>query len=169
MKFKNISKNNIQTEKIIDHKVKISNILRQSNIFLLHNINHKKQLLTEISIIVEKSSSFSKKEVLQLLLDKEKIENSGIGGGVALPNINLSNMRKSLGIFIKLNKSISYNASDNEPVDLIFLLISPTNDIPIHLNELAYISRFLTKKKTLQNLRSSIDKETIYAIITNEL
>jgi PTS system nitrogen regulatory IIA component len=169
MKFKNISKNNIQTEKIIDHKVKISNILRQSNIFLLHNINHKKQLLTEISIIVEKSSSFSKKEVLQLLLDKEKIENSGIGGGVALPNINLSNMRKSLGIFIKLNKSISYNASDNEPVDLIFLLISPTNDIPIHLNELAYISRFLTKKKTLQNIRSSIDKETIYAIITNEL
>lgn len=169
MKFKNINKNNMQTKKIVNNKVKISNILRQSNIVLLHNINHKKQLLTEIAVIVEESTSFSKKEVLKLLLDKEKIENSGIGGGVALPNIKLSNMRKSLGIFLKLNNSISYNSSDNEPVDLIFVLISPTNDIPIHLNELAYISRFLTKKKTLQNIRTSIDKETIYAIITNEL
>lgn len=163
MKLKNINENNI------NHKVKISNILLQSNINLLQNINHKKQLLTEISSIIEESTNFSKKEILNLFLEKEKIENSGIGGGVALPNIKLPDITKSIGIFIKLNKSINYNASDNEPVDLIFILISPTNDLPIHLNELAYISRFLTKKKTLQNLRTSIDKETIYAIITNEI
>ena len=43
------------------------------------------------------------------------------------------------------------------------------SDLPVYLNELAYISRFLTKKKTLQNIRTALDKETIYAIITNEL
>jgi len=152
-----------------NNKIKLSNILNQSNIFLLHNINSKKQLLNKLSSIVEDLNIISNTEIIDLLLKKENIENTGIGSGIALPNIKLTNIKKSIGIFLKLNKPINYNSIDNEPVDIIFFLISPTNDIPIHLNELAHISRFLTKKKTLQNIRAALDKETIYAIITNEL
>ena len=152
-----------------NNKIKLSDIINQSNIFLLHNINSKKQLLNNISSMIEGHTNISKKEIFNLLLKKEDIENTSIGFGVALPNIKLSNIEHSIGIFLKLNKPIDYNSIDNEPVDIIFLLISPTNDVPVHLNELAHISRFLTKKKTLQNIRAALDKETIYAIITNEL
>ena len=106
---------------------------------------------------------------MDLLLKKENNENTSLGSGVALPNIKLSNIEQSIGIFLKLNKPIHYNSIDNEPVDIILFLISPKSDFPVYLNELAYISRFLTKKKTLQNIRAALDKETIYAIITNEL
>ena len=159
----------MNTEKNINKKVKLSRILSQSNIFLLQNINHKRQLFTEISKIIEASVNFSNKEILKFFLDKEKIENSSIGGGVALPNIQFTDINESIGLFLKLNKSINYNAIDNEPVDLIFTLISPKIDSPIYLNELAYISRLLTQKKTLQNIRGSLDIETIYAILTNEI
>ena len=159
----------MNTEKNINKKVKLSRILSQSNIFLLQNINHKRQLFTEISKIIEASINFSNKEILKIFLDKEKIENSSIGGGVALPNIKFTDINESVGLFLKLNKSINYNAIDNEPVDLIFTLISPKIDSPIYLNELAYISRLLTQKKTLQNIRGSLDIETIYAILTNEI
>ena len=150
-------------------KIKLSNIISQSNIFLLHNINNKRQLLNKVSKIVEDQTNFSKEEILDLLLKKENNENTSIGSGVALPNIKLSDIEQSIGIFLKLNKPIHYNSIDNEPVDIILFLISPTSDFPVYLNELAYISRFLTKKKTLQNIRAALDKETIYAIITNEL
>ena len=160
MKILNNSKNN---------KIKLSNIISQSNIILLHNINNKRQLLNKISTIVEDQTNISKKEILNLLLEKEKIENTSIGFGIALPNIKLTDVESSVGIFLKLHKPIPYNSIDNEPVDIIFFLISPMNDFPVYLNELAYISRFLTKKKTLQNIRAALDKETIYAIITNEL
>ena len=159
----------MNTEKNINKKVKLSRILSQSNIFLLQNINHKRQLFTEISKIIESSVNFSNKEILKNFLDKEELENSSIGGGVALPNIKFTDIDESVGIFLKLNKSINYNAIDNEPVDLIFTLISPKIDSPIYLNELAYISRLLTQKKTLQNIRGSLDIETIYAILTNEI
>jgi len=159
----------MNTEKNINKKVKLSRILSQSNIFLLQNINHKRQLFTEISKIIESSVNFSNKEILKNFLDKEELENSSIGGGVALPNIKFTDINESVGIFLKLNKSINYNAIDNEPVDLIFTLISPKIDSPIYLNELAYISRLLTQKKTLQNIRGSLDIETIYAILTNEI
>ena len=160
MKIFNNSKNN---------KIKLSNIISQSNIFLLHNINNKKQLLNKLSKIVEDQTNFSKEAILDLLLKKENNENTSIGSGVALPNIKLSDIEQSIGIFVKLNKPIHYNSVDNEPVDIILFLISPKSDFPVYLNELAYISRFLTKKKTLQNIRAALDKETIYAIITNEL
>ena len=160
MKIFNNSKNN---------KIKLSNIISQSNIFLLHNINNKRQLLNKVSKILEDQTNFSKEVILDLLLKKENNENTSIGSGVALPNIKLSDIEQSIGIFLKLNKPIHYNSIDNEPVDIILFLISPTSDFPVYLNELAYISRFLTKKKTLQNIRAALDKETIYAIITNEL
>ena len=150
-------------------KIKLSNIISQSNIFLLHNINNKRQLLNKVSKILEDQTNFSKEATLNLLLKKENNENTSIGSGVALPNIKLSDIEQSIGIFLKLNKPIHYNSIDNEPVDIILFLISPTSDFPVYLNELAYISRFLTKKKTLQNIRAALDKETIYAIITNEL
>jgi len=159
----------INTEKNINKKIKLSKIISQSNIFLIQNINHKRQLFTEISKIIEANVNFSNKEILKFFLDKEKIENSSIGGGVALPNIKFTDINESVGLFLKLNKSINYNAIDNEPVDLIFTLISPKIDSPIYLNELAYISRLLTQKKTLQNIRGSLDIETIYAILTNEI
>ena len=150
-------------------KIKLSNIISQSNIFLLHNINNKRQLLNKVSKILEDQTNFSKEVILDLLLKKENNENTSIGSGVALPNIKLSDIEQSIGIFVKLNKPIHYNSVDNEPVDIILFLISPKSDFPVYLNELAYISRFLTKKKTLQNIRAALDKETIYAIITNEL
>ena len=150
-------------------KIKLSNKISQSNIFLLHNINNKRQLLNKVSKILEDQTNFSKEATLDLLLKKENNENTSIGSGVALPNIKLSDIEQSIGIFLKLNKPIHYNSIDNEPVDIILFLISPTSDFPVYLNELAYISRFLTKKKTLQNIRAALDKETIYAIITNEL
>ena len=161
---------NSKKEKIsVNNKIKLSNIINQSNVFFLHNINNKKQLLTKISSIVESYTNFSKNIILDLLLKKENSENTSIGSGVALPNIKLSDIEQSIGIFLKLNKPIHYNSIDNEPVDIILFLISPKSDFPVYLNELAYISRFLTKKKTLQNIRAALDKETIYAIITNEL
>ena len=150
-------------------KIKLSNIISQSNIFLLHNINNKRQLLNKVSKILEDQTKFSKEAILDLLLKKENNENTSIGSGVALPNIKLSDIEQSIGIFLKLNKPIHYSSIDNEPVDIILFLISPKSDFPVYLNELAYISRFLTKKKTLQNIRAALDKETIYAIITNEL
>ena len=147
----------------------LTDFISTTNILTLHNINNKKQLFTNISNICEKNINISNSKFLALLLDKEMNENSGIGEGVAIPNIQISEIKKIVGVFIKLNKSINFNSIDNEPVDLIFTLISPKNNQPNHLYILAFLSRLFKDKKKLKNLRASLDKETIYAILTNKL
>jgi PTS system nitrogen regulatory IIA component len=149
--------------------VNIIDILSASNILTLHNINNKKQLFTKISDVCEKNINTSKSKFLSELLDKEVNENSGIGEGVAIPNIQIDTIKNMFGVFIKLNKPINFNSIDNQPVDIIFTLISPQNYHPTHLNILAFLSRLFTNKKNVKNLRASIDKETIYAILANKL
>jgi nitrogen PTS system EIIA component len=146
----------------------IIDILSTDNIFTLHNINHKKQLFTKISDVCEKNMNVSKSKFLSELLKKEINETSGIGNGVAIPNIQINEIKKMFGVFIKLNKPINFNSIDNEPVDIIFTLISPQNYHPIHLNILAFLSRLFTNKKNVKNLRASTDKETIYAILATK-
>jgi len=159
---------------MLDHKqdnsgANIIDILSTDNIFTLHNINHKKQLFTKISDVCEKNMNVSKSKFLSELLKKEINETSGIGNGVAIPNIQINEIKKMFGVFIKLNKPINFNSIDNEPVDIIFTLISPQNYHPIHLNILAFLSRLFTNKKNVKNLRASTDKETIYAILATKL
>ena len=149
--------------------INLTDFLSTTNILTMHNINNKKQLFTNISNICEKNINISNSKFLALLLDKEVNENSGIGEGVAIPNIQISEIKNIFGVFIKLNKSINFNSIDNEPVDLIFTLISPKNNQPNHLYILAFLSRLFKDKKKLKNLRASLDKETIYAILTTEL
>ena len=161
-------------KKMLKHKkdnrsINIIDILPTSNILTLHNINNKKQLFTKISNICEKNTNFPKTGFLVDLLDKEVNENSGIGGGVAIPNIQINEIDNMFGVFIKLNKPINFDSIDNEPVDIVFTLISSKNYYPNHLNILAFFSRLLTNRKRLKNLRASLDKETIYAILTNKL
>jgi len=158
---------------MLDHKqdnsgANIIDILSTDNIFTLHNINHKKQLFTKISDVCEKNMNVSKSKFLSELLKKEINETSGIGNGVAIPNIQINEIKKMFGVFIKLNKPINFNSIDNEPVDIIFTLISPQNYHPIHLNILAFLSRLFTNKKNVKNLRASTDKETIYAILATK-
>jgi len=149
--------------------INLTDFLSTTNILTINNINNKKQLFTNISNICEKNINISNSKFFALLLDKEVNENSGIGEGVAIPNIQISEIKNIFGVFIKLNKSINFNSIDNEPVDLIFTLISPKNNQSKHLYVLAFLSRLFKDKKKLKNLRASFDKETIYAILTNKL
>jgi len=150
-------------------KVATADFLSNSNILIFQNINQKKQLFNKLSRICENIIGTPKLKIIKLFLDKEINESSGIGHGVAIPNIQMTEANSSIGIFIKLNNSINFDAIDNEPVDIIFALISPKNNDPNHLKILAYLSRLLTNKKTLKNLRATLDEEAIYAILTNNI
>ena len=87
----------------------IIDILSTSNILTLHNINNKKQLFTKIADACEKNINTSKSKFLSALLDKEVNQNSGIGEGVAIPNIQTDTIKNMFGVFIKLNKPINFN------------------------------------------------------------
>ena len=65
--------------------------------------------------------------ILSALLKREELGSTGMGDGVAVPHARLPGVSKSFGILARLNKAIDFNAIDGEPVDVVCLLLLPTN------------------------------------------
>ena len=146
--------------------VEIIDFLQKSNTILLQNINHKKQLFNNLASLCKNEIKLSQKEIIDCLNNRELIENSGIGNGVAIPNIQNSYIKNIQGMFLKLLNPIDYQSIDKEPVDLVFFLLSPKNIGSNHLKILALISRKLSNKEIKRNIRGTSNIESIYSILT---
>ena len=146
--------------------LEIIDFLQKSNTILSQNINHKKQLFNNLVRLCKNEVKLSQKEIIDCLNNRELIENSGIGNGVAIPNIQNSYIKNIQGMFLKLLNPIDYQSIDKEPVDLVFFLLSPKNIGSNHLKILALISRKLSNKEIKRNIRGTSNIESIYSILT---
>ena len=104
--------------------------------------------------------------VLDALLDRERIGSTGIGCGVAIPHIKLAHVKKMYGILARLDKPVDYDAIDSKPVDLIFMLVAPADSKTTqHLKMLAHISRLLKDAGTCDAIRGTCEQTKIAELL----
>lgn len=100
------------------------------------------------------------------LMARERIGSTGIGTGVAIPHVKLPHIDRIYGVLVRLEKPVDYDAIDNEPVDLIFMLLVPAESKTTqHLKVLAHISRFLKDEETCQALRATNEQAKIAELL----
>jgi nitrogen PTS system EIIA component len=105
-------------------------------------------------------------EIFEILLQRERLGSTGIGGGVAIPHAKLPNLVKIVGVFARLHKPIDFDALDGEPVDLVFALLAPEQAGADHLKALARIARLLRDPHVAEKLRSVTDSDQMFAVLT---
>jgi PTS system nitrogen regulatory IIA component len=124
-----------------------------------------------LSALVRKASSIVDVQPQQVLAELEKREelgSTGVGGGVALPHARFQQLKKPVGVFFRLRKPIAFNAVDEEPVDLVFLLLLPETASGEPLDALASIARKLRKPEIATALRGARDGAAIYRTLSAE-
>jgi PTS system nitrogen regulatory IIA component len=89
-----------------------------------------------------------------------------VGSGVAIPHGKLPNLDRLYGIFARLEQPIDFDSVDEQPVDLIFLLLAPETAGADHLKALARVSRLLRNGEVCDKLRGSDAAEALYALLT---
>lgn len=105
-------------------------------------------------------------DLLGALLDRERIGTTGIGQGVAIPHIKIAGAERMYGVLVRLETPVDYDAIDNLPVDIIFMLLAPAESKTTqHLKMLAHISRFLKDAKTCDAIRAARESESLTAIL----
>lgn len=129
----------------------------------------KKQLLQELSARVAQTVGITPSLVLELLLQRESLGSTAIGRGVAIPHARLNGIDRIHCVFARLDDPVEFDASDREPVDLVFLLLAPESAGADHLKALARISRLLREPATIEKLRSSKKRAALYSILTEPL
>ena len=104
--------------------------------------------------------------IFDLLLEREKLGTTGVGDGIAIPHGKLSDIDRLYGVFARLPSAVDFEAIDEQPVDLIFLLLAPADAGADHLKALARISRLLRADDVCTRLRGSEHAEALFALLT---
>lgn len=106
------------------------------------------------------------KTIADRLGAREKLGSTGFGGGVAIPHAKLEGLAQVTGVFARLAQPVDFQAVDDLPVDLVFMLLSPTDAGATHLKALARVSRRLRDAGFLDKLRGSGSRDALYALFT---
>ena len=85
----------------------------------------------------------AEREIFETLMQRENLGSTGVGGGIAIPHGKLAKLDRIVGLFARLPRPIDFEALDDQPVDLVFLLLAPESAGADHLKALARIARHL--------------------------
>jgi PTS system nitrogen regulatory IIA component len=146
--------------------VDISDLITPSTIVPSLKVTSKKQALQELARHGAEVTGGDEREIFEVLLERERLGTTGVGGGVAIPHGKMPGLKRLYGVFARLETPINFDAIDEQPVDLIFLLLAPETAGADHLKALARVSRSLRDKETCEKLRGSDTAEALYALLT---
>ncbi len=129
--------------------------------------NSKKQLLQELSERASAKTGIAGRQIFDTLLQRERLGSTGAGNGIAIPHGKLSNLKRITGIFARLERPVDFEAIDDMPVDIVFLLLAPEGAGADHLKALARIARVLRQPEIVEKLRETNDAAAIYSLLTD--
>lgn len=130
------------------------------------DISSHKKLLQEMARLLSLPLEDSKeKDVYHHLLEREKLGNTGIGNGVALPHSRYKQTNKAVIAIITLQDPVDYDSLDRQPVDVAFGLLVPTEASQEHLNLLAEIARMMSNKDNKAALSSAKTSNQVVELI----
>lgn len=107
-------------------------------------------------------------DMVRTLLEREKLGSTGIGEGVAIPHGKLNGIETLVACFAKSSAGVDFQAIDNNPSHLFFVLLAPNNSAGLHLKALARISRLLKSQEFRDRLLRADDAAGIFKIISDE-
>jgi PTS system nitrogen regulatory IIA component len=128
-------------------------------------VNSKKQVLHELAARAAMLSGQGERAIFDVLMQREKLGSTAVGNGVAIPHGKMPGLTRLFGLFARLDRPIDFEALDNQPVDLIFLLLAPEGAGADHLKALARVARLLRDPAVAHKLRGSHDAESLYAVL----
>jgi PTS system nitrogen regulatory IIA component len=149
--------------------IEISEILPPEGIILnLKSCSSKRQVLKELANRAAGSVPIEPQRLLDALLERERLGTTGIGHGIAIPHARLDELGHLVGLFARLDQPVDFEAVDDQPSDLIFLLLAPNSADADSLKALARISRVLRDPALQQRLRQEQDAKAVYRLLTQK-
>jgi PTS system nitrogen regulatory IIA component len=128
----------------------------------------KPEVLEELAAPVARLANEELRDVVEVLLERERLGSTGIGGGIGIPHGKLKRLDRMVIGFGLSRKGVDFDSLDGEPTRIFFLLMAPESSTGLHLKLLARISRILKNETLKERLLQAKSAEEITAIIKEE-
>ncbi|HEY5107191.1 MAG TPA: PTS sugar transporter subunit IIA [Caulobacteraceae bacterium] len=130
--------------------------------------SNKRQALSVIAEIAARAFSLRAPQVFDALMEREAAGPTGVGHGVAAPHAHVAALAQMQGVFVRLETPIDFGSVDEQPVDLLFALLAPSDSGSDHLRALARVSRVFREAQLREQLRGAHSVDAIRAILGRE-
>ena len=143
----------------------LDDILPVSHIILDAEISSKKRLFECVAQLFAEQSGLSQTEVFDCLIARERLGSTALGQGVAMPHGRHAGVPAATGAFVRLKTPIEFDAPDNKPVSLVFVLLVPEAATGEHLALLSHLAKLFNEKSVREALRSCQTPEEARALL----
>lgn len=144
----------------------IGDLLGPQAVFARARVSSKKALLEWVSNKAAKLAGLPEPLVFETVLERERLNTTGMGQGVAIPHGRVPGLKRMFGLFVRLEDPVDFESIDDLPVDLVFLLLAPPDAGADHLKALARVSRMFRNHAVCEKLRASADASALFSLLT---
>lgn len=128
----------------------------------------KRQVLRDLAARAATVLGLDKGKLLNALLERERLGPTGIGHGIAIPHAKLEDLTRVVGLFARLDRPVDFDAVDDQPSDLVFVLLAPLKADTESLKALARISRLVRDPNLRERLRTEQNPTSVHRLLTHK-
>jgi PTS system nitrogen regulatory IIA component len=148
----------------------LQHLLTSDHILLDLAATSKKRVFEEIGFLFERTAKLDRATVTDSLFARERMGSTGLGHGVAIPHGRIKGLKDPKVALIRLAAPIGFDAADDAPVHLLFVLLVPENASQKHLDLLSEIAEILSDDNKREALASAATVEaTLHALFAGSL
>jgi PTS system nitrogen regulatory IIA component len=133
----------------------VSSLLDLAHVALDVDASDKKALFAHTGAMLEGASGLSRGQVAESLLARERLGSTGLGQAVAIPHGRVKGLRTAVGAFLRLRAPIPFDAPDNQPVSLVFVLLVPERASDLHLQILSELAQMFSDRELRRQLAAA--------------
>ena len=148
--------------------MELADILSEESVLARSEVKDKAELLELLAAQAARITGEDAAAIAEALTAREELGSTGLGNGIAIPHGKLNNLPSIIGIFARLETPVDFEALDDQPVDLVFLLLAPEGAGADHLKALSRIARVLRDQDMVAKIRSSDSASAIYTLLDDD-
>jgi PTS system nitrogen regulatory IIA component len=151
-----------------EDKMRILDVLHKDSILVDLKSSDKKGVLEELVSPVARLAQVDAEDLARVLMDRERLGSTGIGGGIGIPHGKLKDLKSLVLGFGVSRKGVDFESMDGRPTHIFFLLVTPENSTGLHLKLLARISKILKNDPIKERLLRASSSDEVLAIIRED-
>jgi PTS system nitrogen regulatory IIA component len=149
--------------------MELADILSEESGLVSADISNKNDVLVALSQRAAKLTGFAEAEIYTALNDRESLGSTGLGNGIAVPHGKFAGLKAVVAVFLKLERPVDFESVDDQPVDIVMMLLAPMGAGADHLKALARVARVLRTDSVAEALRRNSDPARLYEILTRPM
>jgi PTS system nitrogen regulatory IIA component len=147
--------------------MELTDILTEESVVVCTGLKTKREVLEKLAQHAAELTGQNAAQIFDTLNEREALGSTGLGNGIAIPHGKFSGLRGVTAVFARLDQPVEFDAVDDQPVDLVMMLLAPLGAGADHLKALARVARVLRTDEVVEDLRRTLDPGQIYTILTN--